>query len=257
MALLKKKPNDHFGKLIEEQNDIDFPYYRDRPVTVETWKWAVAWLGTFLGFLALSFYPASNNIESIIPRILFMAIPLATFAYLIKPYWKSIFRKPRKVDYFYMALFAVFNMVLTPLLAILVTVFGFPTAGNAAGNGLANAPAAELVAFYVGTGIQLLGEELIVIIPFLATLSILHLKFGVSRKQAIIWAWVISAIYFGLLHLPTYGWNIIQVLVIIAGARIALTLAFIRTKNIWVSTGAHIINDWVLFTGVLLLATLK
>jgi len=27
-----------------------------------------------------------------------------------------------------------------------------------------------------------------------------------------------------------------------------LTLAWILTKNIWVSTGAHVINDWLLFT---------
>lgn len=253
MALFKKKSDELFGKLIEEQNSVDFPFYNSKPVTVETWKWVVAWLGTFAGFLSLSFYPAGNNIESLIPRFLFVAIPLAVFAYLAKPYWKSLFRKPRKVDYFYMLLFAVLNMILTPILAILVKVLGFSTAANAAGDGLVGAPIGELVAFYVGTGVQLLGEELIVIIPFLATLSVLHLKFGVSRKKAIIWAWAISAIYFGLLHLPTYGWNIVQVLVIIAGARIALTLAFIRTKNLWVSTGAHIINDWALFTFIMLI----
>jgi len=27
-----------------------------------------------------------------------------------------------------------------------------------------------------------------------------------------------------------------------------LTLPWIMTKNIWVSTGAHIVNDWLLFT---------
>jgi hypothetical protein len=30
-------------------------------------------------------------------------------------------------------------------------------------------------------------------------------------------------------------------------ARLVLTLPWIVTKNIWVSTGAHIINDWLLF----------
>ena len=33
----------------------------------------------------------------------------------------------------------------------------------------------------------------------------------------------------------------------IGSARIVLTLPWILTKNIWVSTGAHIINDWLLF----------
>lgn len=257
MAQSNKKSDERFGKLIEEQGSTDFPYYNGKPVTIETWQWAVAWLGTFLGFLALSFYPASNNIESLVPRFLFMAIPLAIFAYLTKPSWKLIFRKPRLQDYGYMVLFAALNMILTPILALLVMVLGFPTSGNAAGDSLIGAGALELLAFYVGTGIQLLGEELLVIIPFLATLSILHLKFGVSRKKAILWAWLVSALWFGAIHFPTYHWNVIQALVIIGGARLALTLAFIRTKNIWVSTGAHIINDWVLFTAIMLAAMAK
>lgn len=252
-----KDKDQRFGKLIEEQNDVDFPFYNGKPTTIATWKWVVAWLGTFAGFLALSFYPAHNNFESIIPRILFMAIPLSVFAYLTKPYWKSIFRKPRKIDFLYMFLFAGLNMLLTPILAGIVFALGFPTAGNAAANDLAGASALELGSFYVGTAIQLLGEELLVIIPFLAVLSTLHLKLGVSRKKAILWAWFVSALWFGAIHLPTYHWNIVQALVIIGGARIALTLAFIRTKNIWVSTGAHIINDWVLFTFVALTASLK
>jgi membrane protease YdiL (CAAX protease family) len=60
---------------------------------------------------------------------------------------------------------------------------------------------------------------------------------------------------FGALHLPTYGWNWIQCLVIIGGARLVLTLPYIMTRNIWVSTGAHIINDWTLMGSVLLLST--
>jgi hypothetical protein len=39
-------------------------------------------------------------------------------------------------------------------------------------------------------------------------------------------------------------------------ARVVLTLPWIRTKKIWVSTGAHIINDWLLFTMSLLGASL-
>jgi membrane protease YdiL (CAAX protease family) len=34
---------------------------------------------------------------------------------------------------------------------------------------------------------------------------------------------------------------------VIGVARMVLTLPWIMTKNIWVSTGAHIINDWSLF----------
>lgn len=257
MALLKKKSDERFGKLIEEQNDVDFPYYNGKPIAVDTWRWAVAWIGTFLGFLALSFYPAHNNVESIIPRILFAAIPLLIFTYLTKPYWKAIFKKPRKIDYLYMLLFAALNMVITPIIALSLLALGVTQSANPVGESLAGAGALELLAFYAGTGIQLLGEELLVIIPFLAALSTLRLKFGVSRKKAILWAWFISAMWFGAIHFPTYQWNILQALVVIGGARIALTLAFIRTKNIWVSTGTHVLNDWALFTIIMLAAMAK
>jgi membrane protease YdiL (CAAX protease family) len=40
--------------------------------------------------------------------------------------------------------------------------------------------------------------------------------------------------------------------VVIGSARMVLTLPWILTKNIWVSTGAHIINDWMLFLMALL-----
>ena len=35
-------------------------------------------------------------------------------------------------------------------------------------------------------------------------------------------------------------------------ARLILLLPYIMTKNIWVSTGAHILNDWTLFIIALL-----
>jgi membrane protease YdiL (CAAX protease family) len=38
----------------------------------------------------------------------------------------------------------------------------------------------------------------------------------------------------------------VQCLVVIGSARLVLTWAYVSTKNIWVSTGAHIINDWTL-----------
>jgi hypothetical protein len=65
-------------------------------------------------------------------------------------------------------------------------------------------------------------------------------------------AWLISSLLFGLIHLPTYDWNWVQCIVIIGTARMVLSLAWILTKNIWVSTGAHILNDWLLFTATML-----
>lgn len=72
--------------------------------------------------------------------------------------------------------------------------------------------------------------------------------FGVGRKGGIIGAWLITSLIFGLIHLPTYDWNLIQCIVVIGSARMVLTLPWILTKNLWVSTGTHIINDRLLFS---------
>lgn len=38
-----------------------------------------------------------------------------------------------------------------------------------------------------------------------------------------------------------------QCLLLIGTARLILTLPYLITRNLWVSTGAHIINDWIIF----------
>jgi membrane protease YdiL (CAAX protease family) len=104
--------------------------------------------------------------------------------------------------------------------------------------------------------VQLLGEELITILPFLALLTFLHSRAGLGRPAALLIAWVVSALAFGAIHLPTYDWNIVQCLVVIGSARLVLTWAYVWTKNIWVSTGAHILNDFALIGATVFLGPL-
>jgi hypothetical protein len=111
---------------------------------------------------------------------------------------------------------------------------------------LAELDAAGRILYFAKIIPQLFGEEVITLLPFLALLQLFTRNFGLGRKAAIICAWLVSSVIFGLIHLPTYDWNLIQCLVIIGTARMVLTLPWIMTKNIWVSTGAHILNDWLL-----------
>ena len=57
---------------------------------------------------------------------------------------------------------------------------------------------------------------------------------------------LIAAIIFGLIHLPTYQGNIIQAVVLVP-VRLVLLMPFIITRNIWASTGTHIMNDYAIF----------
>ncbi len=105
----------------------------------------------------------------------------------------------------------------------------------------------DIALLFIRTLPQLLGEEVLTMLPFLAILYALHSRGGLSRKGAIIGAWLISAAIFGAAHLPTYDWNVVQCFVVIGTARLMLTLPYIKTKNIWVSAGAHVFTDWTIF----------
>ncbi|WP_051388729.1 CPBP family intramembrane glutamic endopeptidase [Arthrobacter sp. 35W] len=242
-----------FGRLIERNDGRDFPYYDGEPVEVAAWKWGVVILACVAGFSALIFYPAANDLQALVPRILFPAIPLAVFIGFTGRYWKALFKKLTGVDYLNMVVFWLLNLAVSAIVGIIVmNVFG--ANANPATDGTAAGGPFDIAAFYVGTGIQLLGEEIFTLLPFLAVMYLLFTKAKLSRNTSVILAWLVTAVWFGAAHLPTYGWNVAQALLIIGSARLVLTLAYIRTKNILVSTGAHILNDWVIFTFTLVAA---
>ena len=93
---------------------------------------------------------------------------------------------------------------------------------------------------------------MISILPFLAILWCCHQKLGLPSKSAILIAWLSTALIFGALHLPTYDWNFSAMF---SGDRHGPHRAaqwLHHHQNIWVSTGSHIINDWLLFSLMLL-----
>lgn len=244
-----------FGRLIERKDGADFPFYNLLPAEVATWKWIAIILSCVVGFAVVSLIGFENQILNLIPRVLFTAIPFITFAVLVKPNWKAIFRPLKWADVPVVVVVWLLTLGLSALAALIVSG-GNPAsfAANHATDTVLDGGFWGIVGFYLGTFIQLFGEELVTILPFLAVLYWLYSKAKLSRKTAIILAWVITAIWFGALHLPTYGWNFVQAIVLIGAARIALTLAFIRTKNILVSFGAHLLNDWATFTLALVAA---
>lgn len=237
---------NRFGRLIERRDNADFPYYDGTPVRVSVGRWIIVWAACLAAFLVLSFIPQPNDIVALVPRALFTAIMLGALVWATGPHWKAVFRRVAVRDIGLMILFAALNYVVTLLVALLVSTL-FSTATNAAVTSPASDPL-DLVALYLGVAIQLLGEELLTVLPFLALLHILTSRAHLTRTRAALLAWLITAVWFGLIHLPTYDWHLAQALLIIGVARLVLTLAYIRTKNLWVSTGAHILNDWALIT---------
>lgn len=237
---------------LERPND-DFPFYDGQPVTLTGGQWLVVLAAVALGFACLTVpVPVLTSEWGVLIRtLLFPALPLLALRLVAGPHWRSLFRRLRGADFGWMLGFALLNLVVTVAVGALV-MKAFGAEANAAIHGLADMDATARKWFFLRSLPQLFGEEVLTMLPFLAVLHMAHDRLGLSRIKAVMMAWLLSSILFGLVHLPSYNWNLLQCLVVIGSARLVLSLAYIKTKNIWVSTSAHIINDWVIFAVVLI-----
>lgn len=243
--------SDRFSRL--EDPARDFPFYNGSPTSISGAQWLFVMAMLVVGFLVLGGpIPWPKGVFwQFLPALALPGIPLIALAIVAPGHWKALFGKVGGREVKLMFGFALLNIVVS--MAVGAIVFSVSQATpNAATAELAGLDTAGRIAFYAKTLPQLLGEEVVTILPFLALLYWFTNSLGVGRKVAIIGAWLLTAVAFGLIHLPTYDWNWIQCIVVIGTARLVLTLPWILTKNIWVPTGAHIINDWLLFTLTLL-----
>jgi membrane protease YdiL (CAAX protease family) len=231
----------------------DFPFYNGAPVGLSAWQWLFVMAAVAAGFAVLVApipWPA-GPLGAMIPAVLFPLIPMVALAQVAPGHWKALFGRVGWRELRLMVGFALLNIVVSMSVGAIVHALADVTP-NAATAQLSGMDTVGRIAFFAKTIPQLFGEEVVTLLPFLALLYGLTNRFGVRRKGAIVGAWLISSLLFGLIHLPTYDWNLIQCIVVIGSARMVLTLPWILTKNIWVSTGAHIINDWLLFSMSLL-----
>lgn len=245
MTMPEPANHERFGWL-ERKND-DFPYYRGLPVSLAGWQWLAIILSVFIGFAFILFPPQflQGPVSALIPVLLFPAIPLATLAWFAPAGWTALFRRLQGTDFLWMIFFAILNIVVALIMgSVLIAVT--ETTKNAGVAGLVDQSSFDRLMFFIRSIPQLFGEEVFSILPFLALLWFFARR-GMSRRLSIIISALLVALLFAAAHLPTYGYNLVQAIGGVGVARIVLLLPYIMTKNIWVSTGSHILNDWFSF----------
>jgi hypothetical protein len=227
-----------------ENKDVDFPFYNDKNfnfTALQSLFLIIVSIGSpILLQLGDRFIP--DFIEPFIDIIL----PLGAFMLVVKSDWTKLFKKVRFKDV--LLAFGVFftNLIVTGIVGFIIIKFIGAESNPAVKAIQANTMFGNII-FVLKLIPMLIGEEIMTIIPFLVILTFASKKLKLSRKTSIIISWVITAVMFGLLHLPTYNWNLVQSLLAIGSARMVLTFAYVKTKNIWVSSIAHILNDWSIF----------
>lgn len=234
----------------------DFPFYTGSPVRLRARHWLIVLLGPLVGLFVLSWTSVHlrEPLSAVLPQVMFLACAAGGLMAVAGRHWTTLFRTVGRRDVLLMVVIAVMNLMITGALGLVLgQIHHFSPNPEVAA--LQAASGNVLLLRYVGMLPQLLGEELLAILPFLAALWALHVRAGMSRGAAIALAWVLAALPFALAHLPTYHWDWVQCLVIIGSARLVLSVGYLITRNLWVSAGAHVINDWVLFGALLLVSS--
>lgn len=231
-----------------ERPGREFPFFNNQPVRLSTPQWLLLMAAVVAGFLVVTLPIAWPwpPLGRLVPSLLMAAIPLWALRWVAPGHWQSLFARVSARDVLWMFFFALLNIVVTVTVGLMLASV-MAQAPNPGAMLLQASDTGDRVIIFANMAPQLLGEEVITVLPFLALLALFTQRWGARRKTALVAAWLLSAALFGLMHLPTYGWNVVQCLAIIGTARLVLTLPWIMTKNLWVSTGAHIINDWTLF----------
>jgi len=227
--------------------DREFPYCDGWPVRLTPWRGTIILMACAAGFATLLAAPhmVQGRVGGWLGVGLFVAIQLSGLALATGAGWRAIYRRPTSRDVWLGLAFAPLTFAASALVALALMAAGL-TAANPMGQMMAAASGVDLGFYFVSTGVQLMGEELVTVLPFLVILAGLHAA-GVGRRGAILAAWVATALIFGALHLSTYQWHLGQSLLVIGAARLMLTAPFLVTRNIWSSYIAHLANDWSLF----------
>lgn len=196
------------------------------------------------GYLLLLWLPTSHAWSQFLLRLLFAALPLAAWAWVARRNAKVLFGP-----------FGWREALLTALLAMAAALAAALVVSRFAlisPNPLAFVSARMALPDFLWQLLslipQLLGEELLTVLPFLALVQLASTRLGWGRRSSLLLALLASTLLFSAAHLPTYDWHWAQCFGIIGALRVVLTLAYIATRNLWVSTAAHILTDWAEFT---------
>ena len=227
---------------------LDYPFYNGSPKDISGRGWATIVGATLAGGAVDMFLPVGGPtwLAMLVRGGLFVAIPMTAYILVARPAWRVLFRGVGRREVKLWFGFAALNVLVTSIVAgVLSQVLDMHA--NPMNDMLAGLSGGERVATFAAMVPQLFGEELFTILLLLAALTWLSRVVRLPRRAALVTASLIAMLVFAAIHLPTYGGNIVQCVAIIGIARLVLLVPFLKTKNIWASTGAHVLNDWTLF----------
>ena len=231
------------SRILRRTRRGNLPFYAGAPVAIVGKGWALLLLAMALGLAALVTIPATTFPATLVPALLFMGMPLVALRIVAGPHWTALFRHVRLRQVGQMVLFAILTMLASGFVGFTLQQLGQLTP-NPVIEEMMEMTAGNFLLRLIPTVPQLIGEELLTVLPLLAILWFATVRLGLGPTPGIVLAVAGSSFVFAAVHLPTYDWQFAQCFGVIGTARLMLTIAFLWTRNLWVSAGAHILNDW-------------
>lgn len=228
----QNKPIDSEEFFRFENENEDFPFYNDNPKLTKN-QWMTLIIGVLVTIIFLA-WPISmpQYINSII-LFLLMIIPISVVSRGKLGY---LFKIPKKRDILLIIILYIGYYLYVFVVGILLYKYGYDFASNE----ILTVDNRELT--FLGIIIQLIGEELIKVIPFLIILHELY-KYNHNRKLSFMIALTLTLILFALLHYKAYAGHLLQIFLIIGLGSIFDMFAYLKTKNVTVSYILHFMVD--------------
>lgn len=202
-------------------SERDLPFYDGVPVDIKGTGWLLIVTSVLIAFLALILIPLRSFPYNLLPTALFVGIPLLALRVSAGQYWICLFHALNGRSLGIMLLFGLATLVGSISVGWVLQQFSEAHA-NPVANEIALVSTTEIGEAFFVTSVQLVGEELLGILPFLAALWLCVRHLGMSRRLGILIALIVSGLSFGAAHLPTYNWHWAQSLIGIGSARIRL-----------------------------------
>lgn len=237
---MKKLSKSDFFKF--EKEDMDFPFYNNVP-KLSSIQWFILAISSIITILLVLThnYIVGNDIS----RVLYFLIPFLGFGIVANWKYDLICKKFKRSDFKLIIILIILQLVFTILVNnILLYVFNMNAQVNPAISQLGS------VLFWVLAPLQIFGEELMKIIPFLIFLTVFY-KITKNRKTSIIISTIIVLLMFGIMHIPVYD-NLFIAIISIGMGSIFTMYAYLKTKNIFVSFLVHFLIDLFAFSVSLL-----
>lgn len=218
-----------------KEDEYDFPFYDGNP-EISKIKWLVLALGIIV-YVVIMLTPLPRSFEFIFRYggliffiILFIPLLYATSGKL-GLFFKKISFWDIKLIFTTVVLSFIYSAIVKSFLS------GFSTVSNSRIDNLG----IDLISL-IDIFIQIMSEELFKIILLLILLYVFY-NLCKNKKLSLIISSIITLVAFGLMHVGSYGGNLLILLILIGLGSIFDLYAYIKTKNIFVSFLAHAIYD--------------